>query len=53
MRKATSFRTLVATFPTTGDACNVVSEIIASGMLPAAMEPAPAAGTRGFEPDPG
>jgi glycolate oxidase len=36
--KATSFRTLVATFPTTGDACGVVSDVIASGMLPAAME---------------
>jgi glycolate oxidase len=36
--KATSFRTLVATFPTTADACNVVSDVIASGMLPAAME---------------
>ena len=36
--KATSFRTLVATFPTTGDACDVVSDVIASGMLPAAME---------------
>jgi glycolate oxidase len=36
--KATSFRTLVATFRTTTDACSVVSDIIASGMLPAAME---------------
>jgi glycolate oxidase len=36
--KATSFRTLVATFPTTADACNVVSEVIASGLLPSAME---------------
>jgi glycolate oxidase len=36
--KAISFRTLVATFPTTGDACDVVSDVIASGMLPAAME---------------
>ena len=36
--KATSFRTLVATFRTTTDACSVVSETIASGMLPAAME---------------
>lgn len=36
--KATSFRTLVATFASTGDACNVVADVIASGMLPAAME---------------
>src|SRR5688500_1014442 len=36
--KATSFRTLVTTFATTTDACNVVSDVIASGMLPAAME---------------
>ena len=36
--KATSFRTLVATFANTTDACNVVSDVIASGMLPAAME---------------
>ena len=36
--KATSFRTLVATFATTTDACGVVSDVIASGMLPAAME---------------
>src|SRR5687767_9851310 len=36
--KATSFRTLVATFRTTTDACSVVSDVIASGMLPAAME---------------
>ncbi|MEA2710669.1 MAG: glycolate oxidase [Phycisphaerales bacterium] len=36
--KATSFRTLVATFANTGDACNVVADVIASGMLPAAME---------------
>jgi glycolate oxidase len=36
--KATSFRTLVATFATTTDACDAVSETIASGMLPAAME---------------
>jgi glycolate oxidase len=35
---ATSFRTLVATFRSTSDACNVVSEVIAAGMLPAAME---------------
>jgi glycolate oxidase len=36
--KATSFRTLVAIFSTTADACAVVSETIAAGMLPAAME---------------
>ena len=36
--KAVSFRTLVATFSTTPDACNTVSDIIAAGFLPAAME---------------
>lgn len=36
--KATSFRTLVATFSTTPDACQAVSQIIAAGHLPAAME---------------
>ena len=36
--KATHFRTMVATFMATADACNAVSEIIAIGMLPAAME---------------
>ena len=36
--KATSFRTMVATFSSTTDACNTVSDIIASGLLPAAME---------------
>ena len=36
--KATSFRTMVATFNTTADACEAVSEIIAAGLLPAAME---------------
>ena len=36
--KATSFRTMVAVFSTTADACNTVSEVIASGALPAAME---------------
>src|SRR5688572_5738949 len=36
--KATSFRTMVAVFNTTADACNTVSEVIASGALPAAME---------------
>ena len=36
--KATSFRTLVATFNASADACEAVSEIIAAGLLPAAME---------------
>ena len=36
--KARSFRTIVAVFSTTADACSVVSDVIASGMLPAAME---------------
>jgi len=36
--KATNFRTLVAIFSTTADACAVVAEVIAAGMLPAAME---------------
>ena len=36
--KATSFRTLVTIFKTTADACDTVSEVIAAGMLPAAME---------------
>lgn len=36
--KRPSFRTLVGTFPTRSDACNVVSSIIANGHLPAAME---------------
>lgn len=36
--KATSFRTLVAYFDTTDDACRTVSDIIAAGHLPAAME---------------
>jgi len=36
--KRTSFRTIVGTFPTRSDACNVVSTIIANGHLPAAME---------------
>jgi glycolate oxidase len=36
--KATSFRTCVAVFRRTADACGVVSDVIASGMLPAAME---------------
>src|SRR5688572_9312476 len=36
--KAVSFRTAVATFSSTPDACNTVSDIIAAGYLPAAME---------------
>ncbi len=36
--KATSFRTIVGIFPDTAEACESVSEIIAAGMLPAAME---------------
>ncbi|HEY8665808.1 MAG TPA: FAD-linked oxidase C-terminal domain-containing protein [Tepidisphaeraceae bacterium] len=36
--KATSFRTIVGIFSSTQDACNTVSEVIAAGMLPAAME---------------
>jgi glycolate oxidase len=36
--KAMSFRTMVAVFNTTADACNTVSEVIAEGVLPAAME---------------
>ena len=36
--KATSFRTAVATFSSSADACNAVSAVIAAGMLPAAME---------------
>lgn len=36
--KATSFRTIVATFSTQADACNTVSDVIAVGHLPAAME---------------
>jgi glycolate oxidase len=36
--KARSFRTIVGFFATTTDACNAVSEVIATGMLPAAME---------------
>src|SRR4051812_11774108 len=36
--KALSFRTIVAFYSTTADACNAVSEIIAAGHLPAAME---------------
>jgi glycolate oxidase len=36
--RAISFRTLVATFTTSADACQTVSDIIAEGLLPAAME---------------
>lgn len=36
--KATHFRTIVTIFRTTADACETVSDIIAAGMLPAAME---------------
>ncbi len=36
--KATSFRTIVAYFSNTADACNAVSDVIAAGMLPSAME---------------
>src|SRR5687768_7882657 len=34
--KATSFRTIVAYFSNTSDACDAVSEVIAKGMLPSA-----------------
>ncbi len=33
-----SFRTIVGTFSSQGDACNTVSDVIAAGHLPAAME---------------
>src|SRR5207253_224938 len=36
--KAHSFRTIVAFFSSTPQACNFVSEVIAAGYLPAAME---------------
>ncbi len=36
--KATSFRTIVSLFNSTADACNAVSEVIAAGHLPSAME---------------
>ena len=36
--KATSYRTIVTIFSTTADACQTVSDVIAAGMLPAAME---------------
>src|SRR5439155_20890658 len=36
--KATSFRTIVSIFTRTADACKTVSETIAAGYLPSAME---------------
>ncbi|MDB5289527.1 MAG: linked oxidase domain protein [Phycisphaerales bacterium] len=36
--KASGFRTIVGIFGDTADACEAVSEVIAAGMLPAAME---------------
>ncbi len=36
--KPRNFRTIVGIFSTTADACNVVSDTIAAGILPAAME---------------
>ncbi|MGH7214314.1 MAG: FAD-binding oxidoreductase [Tepidisphaeraceae bacterium] len=36
--KATAFRTLVGIFSSQADACNTVSDVIAAGILPAAME---------------
>ena len=36
--RASSFRTVVSIFATTADACEMVSEVIAAGILPAAME---------------
>ena len=36
--KALHFRTVLGMFSTTADACEAVSEVIAAGMLPAAME---------------
>ena len=36
--KAAHFRTIVATFDSTADCCNAVSDVIAAGFLPAAME---------------
>ena len=36
--RATSFRTIVSIFSSTADACEMVSDVIAAGMLPAAME---------------
>jgi glycolate oxidase len=36
--RATSFRTIVGIFTSTADACDTVSEVIAAGYLPSAME---------------
>jgi glycolate oxidase len=36
--RATSFRTIVSMFPSRADACETVSEVIAAGLLPSAME---------------
>src|SRR5439155_17067908 len=36
--RATSFRTIVGFFPDTASACETVSQVIASGLLPSAME---------------
>ena len=36
--RPSNFRTIVATFPTRRDACNTVSDVIAAGHLPSAME---------------
>lgn len=36
--RATSFRTIVSVFTSTAQACNAVSEVIAAGHLPSAME---------------
>ncbi len=36
--RASGFRTIVSIFSDTGDACRAVSDVIAQGMLPAAME---------------
>jgi glycolate oxidase len=36
--KARAFRTIVGVFSSTADACNMVSEVVARGMLPSAME---------------
>ncbi len=36
--RAMTFRTIVGMFPSSADACEAVSDVIAAGMLPAAME---------------
>jgi glycolate oxidase len=36
--KASAFRTILSTFSNTADACEAVGDVIAAGMLPAAME---------------